>query len=203
MIKWQGVTIAIGENATIDADVILGYPAARAITDSALRIGNSAVLRSGTVIYCGVSIGNGLQTGHNVIVREENILGDDVNIWTNSVVDYQCVIGDRVKIHTNVYVAQNSVLEDDVFLAPGVAFANDKYPLSDFLEGPIIRQGAKIGVNVTLLPGVEVGKNAMIGAGSVVTKDIGENMVARGNPAVVVGDVEEVNQKRAKHRPSK
>jgi len=197
------IELSIGDPNSIDPDVTIGYPPVRAVADTNVRIGSGAVIRSGSVIYAGVDIGERFQAGHHVVVREENTLGDDVSIWTNSVIDYQCVIGHRVKIHTNVYVAQNSVLEDDVFLAPGVSFANDKYPYSDILEGPVVKSGAKIGVNVTVLPGVTIGHNAMIGAGSVVTKDVADNMVLSGNPAVVVSDTHEIEKKRARYLAEK
>lgn len=196
MQERDAISLILREPHTIDDDVILGYISARSIPNTDLIIGAGAVIRSGSVIYAGATIGERFQAGHNVVVREESALGDDVNIWTNSVIDYQVRVGNRVKIHTNVYVAQNSVLEDDVFLAPGVSFANDKYPYSEILEGPIVRQGAKIGVNVTVLPGVEIGRNAMVGAGSVVTKDVPEEMVVTGNPAIIVSDAQAVAKKR-------
>ena len=134
-------------------------------------------------------------TGHNVIIREEVRIGDDVSVWSNSVIDYGCTIGDRVKIHTNCYVAQYTELEDDVFLAPGVTIANDLYPgnvvSGESMAGPIIQAGAQIGVNVTILPYVRIGRGAIIGAGSVVTKDVPDRMIAYGNPAVAVRAVPE------------
>jgi acetyltransferase-like isoleucine patch superfamily enzyme len=89
-----------------------------------------------------------------------------------------------------VYVAQHSVMEDDVFVAPGVTLANDRYPVSRSLEGPIVRTGARIGANATLLPGVEVGANALVGGGAVVTKDVPERAVVVGNPARIIGSVD-------------
>lgn len=110
-----------------DEFVLLGYPSARC-PSMLLTIGEGARFRSGTVIYSGTSIGDRFETGHNVVIREENTIGDDVSIWSNTVVDYGCSIGDRVKIHSNCYVAQFTELEDDVFLAPGVTVANDLFP---------------------------------------------------------------------------
>ena len=76
-------------------------------------------LRSGSVLYLGSRIGARFQAGHNVVIREECEIGDDVSVWSNSVIDYGCRIGDRVKIHSNCYVAQFSEIEDEAFLAPG------------------------------------------------------------------------------------
>jgi acetyltransferase-like isoleucine patch superfamily enzyme len=116
------------------------------------------------------------------------MIGDDVSVWSNSVIDYGCRIGNRVKIHCNCYVAQYTELEDDVFLAPGVTIANDLYPgdrrSAELMAGPRIGAGAQIGVNVTILPFVRIGTGALIGAGSVVTRDIPAVVVAFGNPAV-------------------
>jgi len=96
-----------------------------------------------------------------------------------------------VKIHCNVYVAQFTTIEDDVFLAPGVTIANDPHPIcSKCMQGPTIRRGARIGVNVTLLPLITIGENALVGAGSVVTADVPAGMLVAGNPARVIGPVD-------------
>jgi acetyltransferase-like isoleucine patch superfamily enzyme len=170
-----------------DPGVLVGYPVSRASADQ-LVLGAGARLRSGTVLYDGSTIGLRLQTGHGVVIREGCQVGDDVSVWTNSVIDYDCRIGDRVKIHCNCYVAQFSELEDDVFLAPGVTIANDLYPgnsrSADLMAGPKIGAGAQIGVNVTILPFVRIGAGTLIGAGSVVTRDLPAGVVAFGNPAV-------------------
>jgi acetyltransferase-like isoleucine patch superfamily enzyme len=173
---------------TADQGVIVGYPASRTGAGT-LVLGAGARLRSGTVLYDGTTIGRCLATGHGVIIREGCKIGDDVSVWSNSVIDYGCRIGDRVKIHCNCYVAQYTELEDDVFLAPGVTIANDLYPgderSAQLISGPRIGAGAQIGVNVTILPYVRIGASALIGAGSVVTRDIPAGIVAFGNPAVI------------------
>jgi acetyltransferase-like isoleucine patch superfamily enzyme len=170
-----------------DHGVLVGYPVSQADA-SPLVLGAGARLRSGTVLYDGSTIGRRLETGHGVVIREGCEVGDDVSVWTNSVIDYGCRIGDRVKIHCNCYIAQYSELEDDVFLAPGVTIANDLYPgdrrSAQLMAGPSIGAGAQIGVNVTILPFVRIGAGALIGAGSVVTRDVPAAVVAFGNPAM-------------------
>jgi len=160
------------------------------------RVGEGLVMLPGAVIYNGVILGVNGRLGHNAIVREQNEIGDDFSLWSNSIVDYGCRIGNRVKIHCNVYVAQFTTLDDDVFLAPGVIVGNDPHPGCDFsqqcMRGPHICKGAKIGVNVTLLPFITIGEGALIGAGAVVTSDIPPQMVAYGNPARPVRRVEEL-----------
>lgn len=178
--------VQLGDDCCIDPGVVLGYRTGRQIADWRLTIGPGAQVRSGTVIYAGTTIGAGLQTGHNVVIREENTIGDDLAIWNNSVIDYGCTVGCCVKIHCNIYIAQFTTLEDNVFLAPGVSVANDPHPLCGLcMRGPTIRRGARIGVNVTLLSHITIGEGALIGAGSVVTRDIPPFTVAYGNPARV------------------
>jgi len=194
--KWPRVNIKIGAGSNIDEDVIIGYPTGRSIESAGVSIGSQATIRSGSVIYDCVTIGNRFATGHHVIIREETQIGDAVEIWTHTVIDYGCQIGSRVKIHTNVYIPQDTLIEDEVFIAPGATFANDKYPVSHKLDGPRIRQGAKIGVNATLLPGVVIGKSALVGAGCVVTKDVPDSVVVVGNPGKVIGRVEDIVPKK-------
>ena len=195
----------IGPDIDADEGVRLDYPPERARV-SPLVLGASARLRTGTILYAGSRIGDRFQTGHNVIVREENEIGHDVSVWSNSVVDYGCVIGDGVKIHTNCYVAQYSELGEGAFLAPGVTFANDLYPgqkgSREWMSGPSVGPRAQIGVNATILPFVTIGDGAIIGAGSVVTRDIPAGMVAYGSPAVVVRKVSELEALKERVRPS-
>jgi acetyltransferase-like isoleucine patch superfamily enzyme len=179
----------------IDPTAVIGYEPARGGA-SDLRLGPDARVRTGTVLYRGSVIGARLQTGHNVVVREECSIGDDVSLWSNTVIDYGCRIGDRVKIHSNCYVAQYTEIEDDAFLAPGVTIANDLYPgqaaSAERMSGPSIGAGAQIGVNVTILPFVRIGAGCLIGAGAVVTRDVPDGRIAYGNPAVVRGAVRDL-----------
>lgn len=185
----------LGPGLRADPDVVLGYPPTREV-DRRLVVGRDARLRSGTVLYGGSVIGDRFQTGHHVVVREQCEIGDDVSVWTGSVIDYGCRIGDSVKIHCNCYVAQYTEIEEGAFLAPGVTIANDLYPGSAASErvmsGPSIGAGARIGVNVTILPFVRIGGGSLVGAGSTVTRDLPERCVAFGNPAVVRGPVEDL-----------
>ena len=188
--------VHLGNGAVIDESAVIGYLPGRG-NNQVLKIGTSARIRSGTVIYGGTRIGCNIETGHNVVIREENDIGDKFRIWNNSVVDYGCKIGNNVKIHTNVYVCQFSIIEDNVFLAPGVTLANDLHPgCPDSLEcmrGPYINKGAQIGINCSVLPRVVIGEYSVIGSGSVVTRDIPAGVVAYGNPAQVVCDVSDIS----------
>jgi acetyltransferase-like isoleucine patch superfamily enzyme len=188
-----------GEDCLIDDSVLLGYRTGRHIDLETTIIGARARIRSNTVIYTNVRIGDDLETGHNVTIREQNSIGDRFSIWNNSTVDYGCQIGHRVRIHNNVYVAQITTIEDDVFLAPGVIIANDPHPIcSRCMKGPTIKRGARIGVNVTLLPGTVIGECALVGAGSVVTRDVPPRAVVYGNPAHIAGSVDDLQCRHGK-----
>jgi acetyltransferase-like isoleucine patch superfamily enzyme len=185
------VDVKLGRDCSIDPGVILGYLPSRPVEKKPVRIGDSAQIRSGSVIYASVEIGDRFETGHNVVIREGNRIGHDCAIWNNSTIDYDCVIGSRVKIHCNNYISQFTTIEDDVFLAPGVLLANDPHPLcTKCMQGPTIRAGAKIGIGATILPHVIIGENALVGAGSVVTRDVPARVVVAGSPARVISDVD-------------
>ena len=108
-------------------------------------------------------------------------------------IEHHVEIGDNVRIHTQVFIPEFSILEDGCWIGPHVVFTNAKYPLSpgvkDRLKGPVIRKGAKIGANATLLPGVVVGEDALVGAGAVVVYDVPPGAVVVGNPARVIHHV--------------
>lgn len=197
--------ILIGKNKKLGKNAIVGFDGGRKLEDPRLIIGESANIRSNTVIYLGSKIGSHLETGHNVVIREQNQIGDHFAIWSNSVIDYGSRIGHRVKIHCNCYISQFTTIEDDAFLAPGVIVANDLHPgtpdMFDCMRGPTIKKGAQIGCNVTLLPHVTIGEHALIGAGSVVTHDIPAYTVAAGNPARVLKKVKDYFCKIKKNQP--
>lgn len=185
--------IKIGNNYYSDENVIIGYKPGRKIDDLTTLLGDGFYLRTGTIIYAGSQIGKNLETGHNVVIREQNIIGEDLSIWNNSVIDYGCKIGNRVRIHSNVYVAQYTTIEDDVFLSPSVTIANDPHPICTLcMKGPTIKKGARIGVNVTLMSHITIGEHALVGAGSTVVKDVPPKAVVVGNPASVIKNVDDL-----------
>ncbi len=177
--------------------VIVGEPPrGRQPGELETRVGARAVIRSHTVIYAGNVIGDDFQTGHGVLVREENQIGNNVSIGSHSIVEHHVRIGDNVRLHSNVFVPEFSILEDDCWLGPNVVVTNARYPRSrsvkEQLRGAHIKRGAKIGANATLLPGVTIGENALVGAGAVVTHDVPDGAVVVGNPARVLKRVREI-----------
>ena len=189
--------VRIGANAIIGDYVIIGEPP-RGKKDGELPtvIGDNALIRSHTIIYAGNTIGKNFQTGHHVLVREENTIGDDVSIGSSSVVEHHVRIGNGVRIHTQAFIPEESILEDGCWVGPNVVITNAAYPLSPNakkeLKGATVKKRAKIGANATLLPGVTIGENALVGAGAVVTKDVPPAKVVAGNPARIINDVSEL-----------
>ena len=181
--------IDIGTEANIQENVVLGSD-----ENGHLSIGKSATIRSGTVIYSGVTIGANFRTGHHVLIRENCTLGDNVLVGTNSVLDGDCTIGSNVSIQTGVYITRYTTIEGNVFLGPRSVTTNDKYmEYGASLKGPTIRQGARIGANATILPGITIGRNATVGAGSVVTRNVPEGATVRGVPARVMAKAQKPN----------
>lgn len=134
------------------------------------------------------SIGGGTTVWQFAVILEGAKIGENCNICANTFIENDVIIGDRVTVKSGVYLWDGLRVGSDVHLGPNATFSNDLYPRSkrDF-EYPltVIGDGASIGANATLLPGVRIGCGAMIGAGAVVTKDVPEYCVAMGNPAVV------------------
>ncbi|EPN9383078.1 acyltransferase [Cronobacter malonaticus] len=127
------------------------------------------------------------------VILEGATIGRDCNICAHTLIESRVTIGDRVTIKSGVYIWDNIIIEDDVFIGPCVAFTNDKHPRSkchdkEFLS-TYIKEGASIGANATILPGLTIGKKSMIGAGAVVTKNVPDYAIVYGNPAKVMGMV--------------
>lgn len=164
--------------------------------DLPTRIGDAALIRSHTVVYHGNRIGLRFETGHWVLIREENDIGENVSVGSGTIVEHHVTIGNGVRLHSNVFVPEYSVLEEGCWVGPNVVLTNAKYPRSqsvkDNLRGPHLEAGAKIGANATLLPGVRIGRNSLVGAGAVVTRDVPPGVVVMGNPARISGPLSDL-----------
>ena len=189
--------VELGEHTVVEDFCIIGAPPrGKKPGELPTLIGAGATIRSHTVIYAGNVIGEGFQTGNKVNIRESNQIGHNVSVGTLSVIEHHVEIGNNVRIHTQAFIPEYSVLEEGCWIGPNVVLTNAKYPLSpgvkDSLAGPVIKKGAKIGANATLLPGVVIGENALVGAGSVVVKDVPDGAVVAGNPARIIRSVAEL-----------
>lgn len=189
--------VDIGEGALLEPPLVLGKPPrGKGPGELKLVIGRNAIIRPFTTIYAGTSIGNDVETGQCVSIREDNVIGDGSSIGTGSILEFGNRIGTGSRIHSGCFL-ELTIIEDHVFVGPRVVFTDDPHPMGcprykECLGGVKVLSLAKIGANCTLLPGVVVGRNALVGAGSVVTKSIEDGMVAAGNPAVVIKRIEEL-----------
>jgi UDP-2-acetamido-3-amino-2,3-dideoxy-glucuronate N-acetyltransferase len=142
----------------------------------------------------GATIGAGTKIWHISHIRKDAQVGSDCNLGRNVFVDVGVVIGDRVKIQNNVSVYAGVTLEDEVFVGPSAVFTNDRRPRAHntgwVITPTVVRRGASIGANATLVCGVEIGEHAMVAAGSVVTRDVRPYELVAGNPARHLGWVD-------------
>ncbi len=158
------------------------------------ELGAGTVVSTGGVVFAGARIGARVIVGDSACVRERCEIGDDVVIGRGSLVENDTTVGARTKIQAHAYVTAYSTVEDDVFIAPCVVTTNDNFMgrterRRELVRGPTIRRGARVGGGAVLCPGVEIGEEAYVGAGAVVTKDVPPRSVVIGNPARVIRDV--------------
>ena len=161
-----------------------------------LELGPGTVVSTGSIVFAGTTIGERVIVGDQACVRERCTIGDDVVIGRGSLVENDTAVGARTKIQADAYVTAYSLLEEDVFIAPCVVTANDNFMgrterRHALRRGPTIRRGARIGAAAVLLPGVEVGEEAFVGAGAVVIRDVAPRAVVVGNPARQIREVPE------------
>jgi acetyltransferase-like isoleucine patch superfamily enzyme len=160
------------------------------------EIGDGTIVSTGAVVFAGAKVGARVILGDQSCVRERVVVGDDVVIGRGSLVENDTTIGAMTKIQAEAYITAYSTLEEHVFIAPCVVTTNDNFMgrterRHELIKGPTIRRGARIGGGAILLPGVEIGEDAFVGAGAVVTKDVEARMLVVGNPARVMRSVAE------------
>jgi acetyltransferase-like isoleucine patch superfamily enzyme len=158
------------------------------------ELGDGTIVSRGATIFAGAKLGARVLVGDGACVRERCVIGDDVVIGHGSLVENDTTVGARTKIQALAYVTAYTTVEEDVFIAPCVVTTNDNFMgrterRHELREGPTIRRGARVGGGAVLCPGIEVGEEAFIGAGAVVTQDVPPRKVVVGNPARVIRDV--------------
>lgn len=191
----------IGNNVTIGDMVVLGKRpssnkkmARKPQTDLPhLIIGEACTIGSGVVLYRGSSLDKGAFVGDLTSIREKVTIGEDSIIGRNVIVENNTKIGSKVTVQTGSYITADMIIEDDVFIGPCCSTSNDKYMGEGNYRhaGPIIKRGAKIGNNATLLPGITIAENAIIGAGAVVVRNVEKNQTVVGNPAKAISKKKE------------
>jgi acetyltransferase-like isoleucine patch superfamily enzyme len=163
---------------------------------SPAEIGEGTVVSTGAIVFAGAKVGARVILGDQSCVRERVAVGDDVVIGRGSLVENDTTIGAMTKIQADAYITAYSTLEEHVFVAPCVVTTNDDFMgrterRHELIKGPTIRRGARVGGGAVLLPGIEIGEEAFVGAGAVVTKDVEPRMLVVGNPARVLRPVPE------------
>lgn len=191
----------IGNGCQIGDNVVLGKQPAlspRSTTKREelppLELGEGTIVAAGAVVFAGTKVGAHVILGDQTCVRERCKLGDDVVVGRGSLVENDTAIGARTKIQANAYLTAYSTLEEDVFIAPCVVTTNDNFmgrteKRHALRKGPTIRRGARVGGGAVLLPGIEIGEEAFVGAGAVVIRDVPPRAVVVGNPARQLRDV--------------
>jgi acetyltransferase-like isoleucine patch superfamily enzyme len=189
----------IGAGCVIEDHAVLGKRPRLSKSSSAhgdvgqLALGEGVKVCAGAVVLAGASIGDGTIVGDQSFVRERSSIGRGSAIGRGSVVDNDVSIGARVRVQTSVYLTAFTLVEDDVFVGPGTITTNDdamaRHPPGAPLRGAVLRRACRIGGGAVLTPGVEIGEEAFVAAGALVSRDVPPRAVVMGVPAKVVREV--------------
>jgi acetyltransferase-like isoleucine patch superfamily enzyme len=191
----------LGEGVKILENAVVGKQPSLSPRSTAKReplppaeLGDGTIVSTGAIVFAGSKIGARVILGDQSCVRERVTVGDDVVLGRGSLIENDTTVGDRTKIQAEAYITAYSELEEDVFIAPCVVTTNDNFmgrtdKRHDLIKGPTIRRGARVGGGAILCPAVEIGEEAFVGAGAVVTKDVPPRKLVVGSPARVLRDV--------------
>lgn len=194
----------IGDDCVLQDGAIVGKPAVLGATSTAAGAQSPAVLGAGVaicahaVVFAGAELASGTIIGDHAIVRERVSIGERSVVGANVVVENDTSVGSRVKIQTGAYVTAYMQVEDDVFIAPAVVTTNDnsmgRHSADHANVGPVLRRGCRVGAASVLLPGVEIGEEAFVAAGAVVTRDVPPRMLVMGAPAKQIRATEDADR---------
>ncbi len=186
--------VLLGHGVSVQDGVVIGKPLALGPQSNAsaepsplTQIGDGSTLCAGAVIVAGATVGAGSVIGDQSQVRERAVIGERTVIGRGTAVDNDVTVGDRVRVQSNCYLTAHSTIEDDVFVAPGVTLTNDhtmgRHGPDHQLRGATLRRACRVGGGAVLVPGIEIGEEAFVAAGAVVTRDVPARTVVMGVPA--------------------
>lgn len=192
--------VTIGDNAVIANDCIIGEPQNDyyhnpGYVNPPTHIGRDSLIRSHAVIYAGSTFGNNLSTGHRVTIREGTIMGEHCSVGTLCDIQGEAFFGDYCRLHSNAHICQYSTIGNFVFIYPYVVFTNDPTPPSNTYKGPTVGDYSIVSTGSLLMPGVKIGSNAMVGAGSIVTRNVDDFTLAFGSPAKTIRDIRDIKSR--------
>ena len=191
----------LGKGVKVMENAVVGKEPALSLRSTTKReplppaeIGEGTIVSTGAIVFAGSRIGARVILGDQSCVRERVTIGDDVVVGRGCLVENDTTIGAMSRIQADAYLTAYSTLEEHVFIAPCVVTTNDNFMgrterRHGLIKGPTIRRGARIGGGAILCPGIEIGEEAFVGAGAVVTKDVPSRVVVVGSPARVLRDV--------------
>jgi acetyltransferase-like isoleucine patch superfamily enzyme len=198
-IVYEGTVL--GEGVRVLENAVVGKQPSLGASSTAKReplppttIGDGTVISTGAIVFAGSSIGAGCIVGDQSCIRERVTMADDCILGRGSLIENDTTVGAGTRIQAEAYITAYSTLEEDVFIAPCVVTTNDNFmgrteKRKSLMKGPTIRRGARVGGGAILCPGIDVGEEAFIGAGAVVTKDVPPRKLVVGSPARVLRDV--------------
>jgi UDP-2-acetamido-3-amino-2,3-dideoxy-glucuronate N-acetyltransferase len=194
----------VGAGVRIDDHAVLGKEPMRAANSAvtradelpALTVGDGSILGTGAVVYRGAVLGERVLVADHAAVRERVTIGDRTIVGRGVTIENDCTIGRFVKIETGAYITAYSVLENRVFIAPMVATSNDRFigrteERFKHFKGVTVKRGGRVGVGAVILPGITIGPDGVVAAGSVVSRDVPAQKLVMGSPARIVRDVAE------------
>lgn len=192
--------VIIEDDSIICNDCIIGEPLVDYYSKEHYEnpktvIGKNSIIRSHSIIYAGSNFGNSFSTGHRVTIREYTSMGNNCRVGTLSDLQGYSQFGDHCWLHSNVHIGQRSSIGNYVFIYPYVVFTNDPTPPSNICNGPSVGDFSQISVFSVLLPGVKIGRHCLVGAGSIVGKDVDDYQLVLGSPAKFIKDVREIKSR--------
>ena len=194
--------VFLGEGTFIGPYCIIGEPKSNYYKDDANHefqktiIGKNCIIRSFTTVYEEVEIGDEFQSGHHAVIREGSRIGHHTSFGSFSELPGPATIGNYVRIHSKVMLSERNNIEDFVWIFPFVVLTNVKHPPMGDFEVTTIKKYAQLFSHAIILPGITIGENAIIGAGALVTEDVGNERLIIGNPAKDVKSVREIRDEK-------